>query len=141
MPKGELRFSRKGADFGDAVTVRIAQQRDPFGARHCPAGLFLKLLEEPSLDALRIIGPRRRVGFGDEDVAIRQHVQPARMIEVTRESHHRGARRGVGCLVRRPAFRVDDVDEWNQGAVGDGSTGLAPVPSRTLSLARAPHAR
>ena len=45
-----------------------------------PATL-LRLLHDEGPDALVVLGPRRRVGLGDQDVAVGQHVQPARMVE------------------------------------------------------------
>ena len=36
-----------------------------------------------------VLGPRRRIGFGDEHVAVGQHVEPARMIEAGGERARR----------------------------------------------------
>jgi hypothetical protein len=48
-----------------------------FALGAAPPAFLLVLLEEPSLQALRsVVGPQRRIGLGDEHVAIRQHVQP-----------------------------------------------------------------
>ena len=108
-------LSRNGRlHLGDAVAVGVAQQRDAIRARHRAAGLLLVPLEEPALDALAVLGPRRRVGLGDEHVAVRQHVEPARMIEAAREcgdgrAAGGGRRRAVG-----PADGFDDVDRGKE---------------------------
>ena len=102
------------ANFRDAVAVHIAQQHDAIRARHRAAGPLLELLEEPALDAFRsVVRPRRRVGLGDEHIAIRQHVQPAGMIQSARECDDLCS----GCrdrrAARRPPFGGDDFDDGN----------------------------
>src|SRR5690606_12476850 len=51
-------------------------------SRHARAArLLLEPGEEPPLDAFVVLGPRWRVGFGGEDIAVRECIQPARMVE------------------------------------------------------------
>ena len=105
------------ASFGDAVTVGVAQERDAIRARHRAAGLFLVVLEEPALDPLVVVGPLRRVRLGHEYVAVRQDVQPPRVMEVPREGRHRRALGPDGPAPVRPSLRLHDVDDGDERRV------------------------
>jgi hypothetical protein len=106
--------------------IRFAKQRDAVGARHRATGLLLVFLEEPSFDALAIVGTRRRIGFGDEHVAIRQHMQPSRVVQTAREGDDGRAVSDSGSAIRRPPFRGDDVDDGDQRSVGRRQDGIGP---------------
>src|SRR6185503_20939514 len=71
-------------------------------------------------DAFALFRPFRRRGFGDEDVAVGQHVHPARMVEAGGERAHRasGGRLRRGAF--RPAFRGRYLDGGENGAGGRG---------------------
>jgi len=51
-------------------------------------------VKEPPLYSLAIVGPLRRISFGDQNVAVRKDVEPSRMIQSSREGVH--ARSGGG---------------------------------------------
>ena len=65
---------------GDAVIVRIAQKHDTVSARDRRTGLLHEKLHEKTLDTLSEFGLRRRCGFRDEDIAVGQNMEPARVI-------------------------------------------------------------
>ena len=100
-----------------AVPVGVPQQRDAVGAGHRPAGLLLEPLEEPASDPLVVLGPRGRVGLGHENVAVREHVQPARVVQASGERRHGRSLRGHRLARRGPAFRRDDVDQRDERRV------------------------
>ena len=146
MPNGELSPVRNAAShLGDAVAVRVAQQRDAVGAGHRAAGLLLVALEEPALDALVVLGPRRRVGLGHEHVAVRQHVEPARMDRArgrTRRRWCRSAATGVapsGQPVALTTLTVGISDLSGCGSVGLGAD--APSPPAAARSRRSPRRR
>jgi len=96
---------------GNTVTVRLAQQSDSIGARVASrACSLLDHLIDLALNASVIVGLWRRVGFGDEHVAIRQRVQPSRMAQPPGECIYRYASRGVGFFIALPPFGRSDVD-------------------------------
>ena len=64
-----------------AVAIGVAQQRDAIRTRRRAAGLRLEVLEEGTLDSLRVVRSRRRVRLGHQHVAVRQDVQPPRMTQ------------------------------------------------------------
>ena len=85
MPYGELRFSRNAL----LIAAPLPLSRNKvmrFALGHSCAGVILHHLVGEPLHALAVVRPGRRVGFGDQHVAIRQHVEPARMIELGRKS-------------------------------------------------------
>ncbi len=107
-------FEEGGTALRDAVAVAVAQQGDPVRARHAGAGARHHLLHDPALDAAAVfLG--RRVGLGDEHVAVRQHVKPARMRQAGRVRRDRQAARGSGPRARRPADGGCDVDGRKDG--------------------------
>ncbi len=109
-----------------AVPVGVPQQRDAVGAGHRPAGLLLESLEEPASDPLVVLGPRGRVGLGHENVAVREHVQPARVVQASGERRHGRSLRGHRLARRGPAFRGDDVDERDERRVRRRERWLRP---------------
>ena len=98
---------------GDAVAVGIAKQRDAVGARRAGAGPLLRLFIDETLDALAVIRLWRGVGLGDQHIAVRQHVERARMVELFGEGIHRHAVLGLGLAVGRPANHRRNIDRWD----------------------------
>ena len=76
-------FHENLADFGDAVAVLVAQQRDAVGADAQRVGTPHRRLHRIAEHAADRAGDLRRLG--NEDVAIGQHVDPARMVETGRK--------------------------------------------------------
>ena len=103
------------ARLGNSVAVGVAQQRDAVGARHAGAGPFLKLLVDESLDARGVVRLGRCVAFGDQHVAVRQHIDGAGMIEPAGEGIHRHAAGGLGLVTGWPAGGGCDVDRRYPG--------------------------
>ncbi len=100
---------KRTLELRDAIAVRIAQQRDAIGRRHGRAGLGHHLLLHRALDALAIFRTRRRGGFGHQHIAVRQGVQPARMLEAAGEGVHLDTGRRRRLHVRRPALGFRDL--------------------------------
>jgi hypothetical protein len=96
---------------GNTVTIRVAEQNYLIGARDTAAGLRLKKLEEKSADASRVVGTPRCVRFRDENIAVRQNVQPARMVETARKCRDAESLGGMWPVITTPTFRGDDIDE------------------------------
>src|SRR3546814_12185806 len=71
------------------------------------------LFPYPTLFRSPAAGARGRIGLGDQDVAIGQAIEPARMIEPGREGVDREARCGGGRLPVLPADRVGDLYRRN----------------------------
>ena len=100
---------------GDTVAIRIAQQCDPVGTRRSCARLRHEHLHEPAPDAFAVIRLRGRVGFGNQYVAIGQHMNPPRMIQAFGKTRYRHTRCHYGLRPGRPAFGCRDVDGRNDG--------------------------
>ena len=100
-----------------AVWTQAAQQRDAVGARRAGTGTLHQLAHDHALDALAVFGLGRRIGLGDEHVAIRQHVEPARMVESGGVSGHPKAGGGDRLGAFAPALGRRDVDGRQQGLV------------------------
>ena len=91
-------------DLGDAVAVGVAQQRDAVGARRRrrrPSSSTC-FMTQP-LTPLPSSGLRRRIGLGDQHVAVRQHVEPARMVEAGGEGADRAGPARPPASRRRPS--------------------------------------
>ena len=65
-----------------------------------------------------LVGFGRRVAFGDQHVAIGQHVQPARMVEPAANSLTAKPWAAVGIVPLWPRRRLGHVDGWQQGRIG-----------------------
>ena len=143
MPNGELQaFEEHRARLRHAVAVGVAQQRDAVrrSAPRAPA-CFMHLLHDPALDALAVLGPRRRVGLGDQHVAVRQHVEPARMVEAPAKAVTASPSAGDRLVAVRPAAGVRDVDRRDPGLVlGAGSCGCGPMSGASGKVAVSPQA-
>ena len=101
----------------DSIAVGIAQQRDTVGAGDRSAGAAKHQPRDPAHDAALLLPPRRGVGLRHQHVAVRQHIEPARMIEpgrqgVDRETLGRNRHAAVG-----PADRRRDIDGRDHGLV------------------------
>ncbi|MNF94160.1 hypothetical protein D3C84_768600 [compost metagenome] len=96
-------FQEHRAGLSDAVVIAVAQQRDAVRARYACSGAAHDFLGDPALDAFGVIGLGRGVGFGDQDVAIGQHVQPAWVIEIIGKCADLSAAGRHGFCTVRPA--------------------------------------
>jgi hypothetical protein len=111
------------ASFRHAITVLVAQQRDPVGAGHACARPTHDFFHDETTDALAVLRFGRRVGFGHQHIAVGEHVQPARMVKAFGERCHLSAR---GCLwpaALGPTHCGGDVDSRDQGLIGLGQLG------------------
>ena len=110
MPNGEFRSLMKMLlRLGNAVAVGIAQQRDAVGARNACARPALRQPVDEALDADAAL-LRRRVALGDQHVAVRQHIDRARMVEPGREGCDRHAVGGGRLGAVGPAVDRSDID-------------------------------
>ncbi|SOZ09699.1 protein of unknown function (plasmid) [Cupriavidus taiwanensis] len=103
---------------GNAVAVAVAQQRDAVGAGRAGAGALHHHLHDPALDALAVVGLGRRIALGHQHVAVGQHIDPARMVQLVGKRRHRHAFRRHRALARGPADGRRDLDGGNRGLVG-----------------------
>ena len=119
---------------GDAVAIAVAQERDAVRAvaeRRRPSHRRDHGVVEQAVDRVR-----RGQRFGDEDVAIRQHVDPSRMLEVGRKRVDLKPGSGVRRLSRAPtpggrhlerreaALRLG---EWNGRIAAEGLCDLSAI--------------
>ena len=118
----------------DPVAIGVTQKRDAVGAGHAGAGALHHQPHDPALDALGVLGLGRCVGFGDQHVAVGQHMQPAWMIEVAPECHHAGSRRSQRRHARGPALGGRNVDGRNQRGARGRQRGLGPHARRDRQL-------
>ena len=126
MPNGECRFSRKTARVAALPSApRPRSSVIRFGARRAGAGALHELLHQPALDALAVFRLGRRVGLGDQDVAVRQHRQPARMVEAGRVGGDDEPRRGDRLVAGRPALRRRDVHRRQQASCAAAAAAAA----------------
>jgi hypothetical protein len=139
MPNGEFRFSRNtvlSSAVPSSRRPRSSVMRLALGV--AGAGALHRLLLDVAAQALVVVGLGRRVRLGDEDVAVRQHVQPARMVEAGRVRAHRDAVAGdrPGALAPACAGAM-----WTVGSsvlFGGGRRGVGPVPALTGKVAVSP---
>ena len=142
--KGRVQvLDKHGAGFGDAIVVRVAQQGNPVCTWHSGPGAGHDLVCDPALDALAVIRFGRRVGFGYQHIAIGQHIEPARVVEVLGEGGYLQARSGGGCGAIGPADRRGDIDGGDQGLVGFGqfrrwAGAIRHLQGRTLTAGSQP---
>jgi hypothetical protein len=99
-----------GSGFRNAVAVGIPQQRDAVGARRTGAGAAHDQFSDPALDALVLVGPLRRVGFGHQHIAIGQDIDRSRMIEPSGKCIHRHSVGRNRLAAGGPANGLGDVD-------------------------------
>ncbi len=117
-------FEKRFAQFGDAIAIGIAQQTDPVRARRRGAGTFHHEHHHPSLEAAAILGPWRRIGFGDQHIAIGQYMEPARMIESDREGVDFESACSARCAISGPASRRCDIHGRQQRRFRGGKSGI-----------------
>ncbi len=115
--RGVQSFEESRPCFRDAVAVRVAQQRDAVCARNASTGTLHGFLHDPALDAFAVLGLRWRVGLCDQDIAVGQDIEPARMIEAVRIGRDRES-----CSRRRrgthwPTPGRGDVDGRQHGVI------------------------
>ena len=129
---------------GDAVPVGVAQQRDPVRALHARARPIHDLAGDPGLHAGEFSVGGRRVALGHQHVAVRQGVEPARVVEPLGEGRDRqaGGGRGLGAL--RPARGRRDVDGGQRRRVRGGQRRVRPLAvgeleRRALGIDREAH--
>jgi hypothetical protein len=111
---------------GRDATAVVAQERDAVGARDAGASPFLGLLVDETLDPLCVLRPWRPVRFRDQHVAVRQDMEPARMLEPAGERIHRKAAGRGRFGASRPAFGVRDVDRRDRRLGGFRQGGGGP---------------
>ncbi|CAN6484249.1 unnamed protein product [Victoria cruziana] len=79
-------FGEDEALVGNAVAIGVAQQRDAVGAGTAGAGPLHEQAGDPGLEARDQAQPlaraRRRLALGHQYIAIGQHMDPARMVEL-----------------------------------------------------------
>ena len=140
-PEGRVEARREGRPrLGRAVAVGVTEERDAVGAGHARAGLLHEQPHEEALDALAVVGLGRRVGLGDEHVAVGQHGQPAGVVQAGREGRHGHAGRGRRHRAGGPPDGVGDVDGRDERAVRSGQLGAGPGAGGDGQRADEPHA-
>jgi hypothetical protein len=102
------------ADVSLAVTVCISQQAYSICTGYCCSGSFHHSFHEPAAQPGCILRPGRRIGFGDEHVAIRQYINPSRVIQLAGKGGYGEAHRRRGRQVSLPANSWRDVDHWQE---------------------------
>ena len=111
MPNGEFSPLRN--------MLRVSATPSPSASRNSVMRLalgtpapahFCACLYDKALDALAVVRLRRRVAFGDQHVAVRQHIDRARMIEPGREGVDRHAVGGGRLGAVGPAVDGGDID-------------------------------
>ena len=116
------------------IAILIAQQGDAVGALDAGAGASHDMLHEPAAK------PAHRfawaVGFRHQHVAVRQHIQPARMIEtagIRRDAEAPARHRHAAVL---PPRRRRDIQRRNQRLPGRWQLRVVAIPRRRLLLGR-----
>ncbi|MNF74433.1 hypothetical protein D3C84_564640 [compost metagenome] len=110
-------FNERGAGFGVAVVVGVAQQGDAVRAGHAGTGARHDFFGDPADHACAVIRLGWGVGFGHQHIAIGQHIQPAWVFEPFGECHHLGAGRGNRLGTAWPAHGGGDIHGRDQGLV------------------------
>ena len=128
-------LEQSAAHLRDTVAVGVAQQGNAVGAGHAGAGARHHLVHDPHAQAVAV-GPAGRVGFGHEHVAVGQHVQPARVIELVGECHHLRARRGHRRCAAAPAAGRGDLDCGQQAGGGRRQLRLSAGAGRNSESGR-----
>jgi hypothetical protein len=102
-----------GLHLRDAVAVGITQQGDAIGRRHYRARLLHVLLHEGAADSLAVLGSFGCGGFGDQHVAVRQRVHPARVLQAAGKRVDLYARGCGGFHAGRPPPGLGDLHHRN----------------------------
>ena len=118
---------------GHAIAIRVTQQHDAVRARHARAGAIHGPDHDLSPDpahhatASRRLFLLRRVGLGDEHIAVRQDVEPARMIEPGGVGADREPVGGLGRLALLPASCLGDVERRDEPLFRRGQGGIGTL--------------
>ena len=124
-----------GPRLHDAIAVGIAQQRDAIGARCGRAGPLHEELHRPAPDAATAgVGAGWRIGLGHQHVAVRQNIDPARMVQPVGERGDGQARRRDRRRALRPAYGRSDVHGRDEGLVGRRQHGVRADARRYREL-------
>ncbi|MNH27388.1 hypothetical protein D3C79_874950 [compost metagenome] len=128
------------AGFRHAVMVAVAQQADTVGTGDAGARPVHDLAHHPATNAHAVIGLGWGIGFGNQDIAIGQGIEPARVVQAFGEGHYLGAGGGLGRHARGPAYGRGDVDGGDQGLVGfrqlrRRANPVADIQARVLAAA------
>ncbi len=124
-----------GAYVSHAAAMGVAQQGDAVGAGHSGASTPHEQAHEPAFDALAITGLGRRIGFGHQHVAVGQHVEPTRMVQIACERVHLSTLCRLRLRTRGPAH--GRPTGWVAISPQEGvarisiSSAVAPVPRDT----------
>ncbi|MNE39443.1 hypothetical protein D3C80_1333990 [compost metagenome] len=130
-----------GLGFGHAIAVGVAQQGDAVRAGRARARLAHDAALEPAAYAAPAAGFRfgRGVGLGDQNIAIGQFIEPARVVQTAGEGVDRQTLCSDGRDACGPADGGSDLDRWDAldagrrqlrvrpeaEAFGQGALGLA----------------
>ena len=124
---GRIQALQKNVPFNFSRSC-LAQQRDPVGTGLIAgAGHLHHQLADHAHDALHVIGPHRRLGFGDQHIAIWQHEQPSRVRKPTCQRGDRRAAGALRCAPLAPPFRLREVHGWQPTAGRRADVGRGPV--------------
>ena len=124
------------AEFGDAVAVGIAQERDAVGAVADRGGALHRAQHGVVED--RADAARHAQRLGRQHVAIGQHVDPARMLEAGREGVDLEPRRGNRRLPGGPASRGRHLQRRDSLALCSGDGGRAAEGGGLRAVAAMP---
>ncbi len=110
-------LQKNGSRFRDAITIGIAYECNPVGARNSRTRAFHDPFHDPASDALAVLRFGRGIGFCDKHVTVGKDVEPARVVEtgcvrVYRKAGCRGRRDA-----RRPTLGRSDMNGWNQRVI------------------------
>ena len=120
----------------DAIAVGIAQERDAIGARWRGAGPLHEQLHRPAPHAAAAVGAGRRIGLGHQHVAVRQDIDPARMIQPVGEQGDAHALRRDRRSALRPTHGRSDIHGRDEGLVGRRQHGVRADARRHRQRAR-----
>ena len=134
-------FEERRAKVDDSVAVAVTQKRDAIRASVIRAGALLHDLVDPPFDPFAVLGLRRRVGLGNQDVAVRQHIHRTRMLKSVGESLDLQSLRSDRLRILRPAFGRRDVDCGNDRLRRLGQRRIRPLSRRKRKLRHVPAAR
>ena len=119
---------------GRAIAVCIAQQRDAIGAGYRGASAFHHLAHDPTLDAAAVLATGGRVRFGNEHIAIRQYIDPARVVKISGEAVDRQTVCDRGSLLPGQPRAGAILTVGMRADSGAGSGGLEPAPASAGSV-------
>ena len=107
---------------GNAIAIAVTQQRDAVGRAGAGTGPAHQHTHHPIGDA--VLHARRRIGFGNEQIAIGQQIHPARMIELVGKGVDRQPLGGGGHGALFPAHGLGNVHQREAFPIGHRNFGL-----------------